>query len=370
MHIGIDARLPYYRMGGISQYTLYLLAALAEIDAENRYTVFHSWRDGRSHNPPTANFRRANLRTPCHHRLERWALAAELRPFRLDALHSPDFIPPAWGARRTIITVHDLNFIFYPQFLTAESRRFYAGQIIWATQRADHIAADSEATRRDLIEQINAPPDKVTTIPLAANPLYERPFPPSAIQSTLQQFGLPSGFILFVGTLEPRKNLPMLLRAYHRLRQETPLDPPLILVGGKGWIYDEIFATIDELNLRDQVRHLSGVSDEQLAHLYHAAALLATPSHYEGFGLPALEAMHCGCPIIVSDRASLPEVAGDAGILLDPDDELAWAEALSHVLTDSDLRAEMIARGRAQAKKFTWQKTAVSTLSLYQSSQS
>ena len=367
MHIGIDARLPFYQMGGISQYTVHLVPALAEIDPANRYTIFHSRKDGRSHlpHPAAPNFHRRNLWTPSHHRLERYALAAELLPHRLDVLHSPDFIPPMAGARRTIITIHDLNFLFYPEFLTAESLRYYAGQIDWAVRRADHISADSHATRRDLIERLGVPPEKVTTIPLAANPLYARPFPPDAIHQTLSQFNLPPGFILFVGTLEPRKNLPLLLRAYKMLREETAVDVPLILVGGKGWIYDEIFATIAELGLGDSVRHLSSVFDEQLAHLYHAAGVLVTPSKYEGFGLPALEAMHCGCPVIVSDRGSLPEVAGDAGLLLDPDDAPAWAEALARVLTDSDLRERMVARGYAQAQTFTWRETAVKTLALY-----
>lgn len=367
MHIGIDARLPFYQMGGISQYIIHLAAALAVVDPANRYTLFHSRKDGRSHLPPAApNFCRHDAWTPCHHRLERYALAAELLPHRLDVWHSPDFIPPAAGARRTIITIHDLNFIYYPELLTAASRRYYAGQIAWAVQKADHIAADSHATRRDIIDHLAAPPHKVTTTHLAANPLYTRPFSPAAIQQTLAQHNLPRDFILFVGTLEPRKNVPLLLRAYHRLRQETSIDIPLLLVGGKGWIYDEIFATIDELNLHPYVRHLSGIFDEQLAHLYHAAGLLALPSYYEGFGLPALEAMHCGCPVLVSNRGSLPEVVGDAGWLLEPDDDAAWAAALAHVLTDSEQRTAMVARGRAQAQKFNWRKTAVQTLALYE----
>ncbi len=199
----------------------------------------------------------------------------------------------------------------------------------WAVAKADHVSADSEATRQDMIDRLLVPPEKITTIHLAANPLYERPFSPSEIDATLSQHNLPRGFVLAVGTLEPRKNLPMLIRAYGQMVQETAVDMPLILVGGKGWIYDEIFATIDALGLRDKVRHLSGIFDEQLAHLYHAAGVLVTPSKYEGFGLPALEAMHCDCPVIVSNCGSLPEVAGEAGMLLDPDDETAWAEAMA-----------------------------------------
>ena len=366
MRIGIDCRLPFYQMGGISQYVLHLLPALAALDGTNQYLVLQSWKDGRFHTPTAPNFQRHNLFTPCHHRLERWVLATELLPHRLDMLHSPDFIPPAFGAKRRIITVHDLNFHYYPQFLTAESKRYYADQIAWAVRVADHISADSEATRQDLIEILRVPADKVTTIHLAANPLYERAYGATAVNSTLQQYNLPRGFILFVGTLEPRKNLPMLLRAYAMMRRETAVDVPLVFIGSKGWIYDEIFATIEALDLRDQVHHLSGIYDEQLAHLYTGAGVLVTPSHYEGFGLPALEAMHCGCPVIVSNRGSLPEVVGEAGLLLDPDDEAAWAYHMTQVLLLSELREKMVVNGRVQAKKFSWQKTAVATLNLYQ----
>jgi glycosyltransferase involved in cell wall biosynthesis len=368
MHIGIDVRLPFYQMGGISQYILHLLPALAELDRENRYSLFHLGRDGRSHAPPSApNFQRQNVRTPCHHRLERWALGLELLPHRLDVLHSPDFIPPQWGGRRKVITVHDLNFIFYPQFLTRDSMAYYANQIERAVQVADHISADSHATRHDLIEQLRVPPEKITTVHLAANPLYERGYDGTAVSATLQKHNLPRGFILFVGTLEPRKNLPFLIRAYDELLKQGEIDVPLVLVGGKGWLFEEVFTTIDELNLHDKVRHLTGIFDEALAHFYHAAGVLVTPSHYEGFGLPALEAMHCGCPVIVSNRGSLPEVAGEAGFQLPLDDEAVWTDALRRVLTDSALRQRMIECGHAQAKTFTWHKAAQMTLQIYRS---
>lgn len=365
MHIGIDARLPYYQMGGISQYTLHLLPALAALDVENEYTIFHLWRDGRDHIPAAPNFRRRNLFTPCHHRLERWALAAELWPHRLDVLHSPDFIPPQSGARRRIITVHDLNFIHYPQFLTPESMRYYADQIAWAVQEADHICADSHATRHDLMEYLYVPPQKVTTVHLAASPLYENGVTETAVNQTLSQYNLPRGFILFVGTLEPRKNIPFLLRAYKAWRRQSRLDAPLVLVGRKGWLYEEIFLTVAELQLQGCVRHLEGIGDAQLSHLYHAAGVLVTPSHYEGFGLPALEAMHCGCPVIVSNRGSLPEIVGAAGLTLDVIDEEAWSDALHRVLTDEQLREGMIRQGYAQAKTLSWQKTASATLEIY-----
>jgi glycosyltransferase involved in cell wall biosynthesis len=366
MHIAIDARMPAYRQGGISQYIRHLLPALAAIDQENEYTVLASRRQQGSLAPVAPRFREGRLMTPAHHRWERWALGLEVLARRPDVLHSPDFIPPAFGARRRVITVHDLSFLHYPEHLTAESRRYYNEQIGWAVAAADRISADSEHTRQDLIRLVGAPPDKVRTIPLAANPLYRKPVAAEAVGATLAGLGLEAGYVLFVGTLEPRKNVPLLLRAYQTARGEGGVTVPLVLVGSKGWLYDEIFATVEVLELRDAVRHLGGVDDATLAHLYHGAGLLAMPSLYEGFGLPALEAMHCGCPVVASDRGSLPEVVGEAGLLLPPDDTAAWAGAMVRVLGDGALRAEMARGGRRKAETFSWEMTARATLALYE----
>ena len=367
MRIGIDARLPFYQMGGISQYVLHLLPALAALDQSNQIAVLQSWKDERDFSEGLgAGFGRKSLYTPCHHRLERWALSAELLPHNLDILHSPDFIPPQRGARRHLITVHDLNFLYYPEYLTADSRRFYNDQIAWAVAKADLISADSEHTRRDVIEKLGVAPDKIETVYLAANPLYQQAYSQDDINATLAEYALPEGFLLFVGTIEPRKNLPTLIRAYYDLRHEFGVTVPLVLVGRVGWLAEDVFELISQLNLEAHVRHLTGVFDEALAHLYHAASLLALASHYEGFGLPPLEAMHCGCPVVTSDRGSLPEIVGDAGFLLDADDVPLWTETLHHVLTDTIVREGMIARGLKQATRFEWADTARKTMRLYE----
>jgi glycosyltransferase involved in cell wall biosynthesis len=364
MRIGIDVRITHYTRGGISNYTLRLLKALAALDADTDYCVLHSRKD---HNPPlpAANFRLIACWTSSHHRLERWTLGAELARLGLDLLHSPDFIPPAFGYRRSVITVHDLNFLYYPQFLTPESRRYYNGQIAWAVRRADHILADSRATKTDLISMLSVEPEKVTVVHLAADPTY-RPLAEEDAQKIAVKYDLKPGYLLFVGTLEPRKNLLGLLQAYRLLRDARTTDEPLVLVGGKGWLYDEIFERVEALHLTRHVRFLHDVPNADLPGLYSAAGLLTTPSFYEGFGLPALEAMSFGTPVVVSDRASLPEVVGEAGLLVNPDDPEDIANALGRVLTEEPLRAKMREQGLAQAARFTWDRAARETLAVYQ----
>ena len=363
MRIGIDARIIHYARGGISNYTLHLIEALAALDADTDYYVLHSRKD---RNPPLPgpNFHLVACWTPSHHRLERWALGIEVARLGLDLLHSPDFIPPAGGMRRSVITIHDLNFCYYPQFLTAESYRYYNRQIEWAVRRADHILADSHATKSDLASLLDVPPDKVTVAHLAAAPIF-RPLPETQATQVAARHSLEPGYLLFVGTLEPRKNLPGLLQAYRLLLDAEVTTAPLVLVGGKGWLYDEVFERVEALRLSEQVRFLHGVPDADLPGLYNGARVLAMPSFYEGFGLPALEAMACGTPVVVAERASLPEVVGEAGLLVNPDEPDDVARALARVLTEKPLRARMRELGLAQAAHFTWEETARRTLEVY-----
>jgi len=368
MKVGIDSRLPYYQMGGISQYILHLLPALAAIDGENTYQIFHSRKDQKNYTPGNAtNFQRKRLYTPCHHRIERWSLGIELLPQRLDLYHSPDFIPPAFGPQKRIITVHDLNFLHYPDFLTSESRRYYLDQIEWAVNEADHIIADSEHTRRDLVEILGVPEDRVSTVYLAANPIYQETRSPEEIDRVLQRYNLLPGFVLFVGTISPRKNVDSLLKAYEKLQNETQVRVPLILVGGRGWLSDDVFTEIERLSTRFDIRHLENVPDYDLSCLYSSAGVLTLPSYYEGFGLPVLEAMHCGCPVISSNCGSLPEIVGEAGVLLNPDDLEGWTSSIRELMLDKEKREIAESKGRAQALSFSWSRAAAETLDLYQS---
>lgn len=363
MRIGIDARLLYYSPGGSAEYTRQVVEALAALDQATDYRVIQHLRDRRAL-AAGPNFRRINTLTPSHHRLERWMLSLELARHRLDLLHSPDTIPPRRAGWRQVITIHDLHYLLYPQFMTASSRRHYAGQIEWAVRTANHILVSSESTRNDLIGLLSVPADKITVHMLGVNRAF-RPLPTEAIAPVRERLGLPESYLLFVGTFEPRKNIPGLLAAYRLLRDDAPDTPPLVLVGRRGWLYDDIFARVEALKLADHLVWLENAAWEDLPAIYNGAAVLVLPSYYEGFGLTALEAMACGTPPVVSDRSSLPEVVGDAGLLVDPDDPARLAGAIRQILDDTDLRARLCAAGLARAATFTWRKTAETALRVY-----
>ena len=363
-HIGIDARLPYYRDGGISTYVRRLIRALEQLDAHNDYTIFH--RRG-AQETLTKRFRRADLWTPAHHLLERLALSLELLPHRLDLFHSVDFIPPYRAARVHIITVHDLTFLHYPQYLTAESRRYYNNQIRAAVTQAQHILADSNSTRRDLMVMLNVPPDKITVHVLGVGEQY-KPLSTAEITPILASYGLSPGYLLHVGTWEPRKNIPTLLRAYRDLLPTTADLPPLVLVGRRGWHYEGLRAECDAIGLGERVRWLDSVYDEHLPALYNGALLNLTVSFYEGFGLPALEGMACGVVPIVSNRSSLPEIVGPVGLQINPDDEASIAAAIDHGLHDSAWRKTQQAQAIERARAFTWEACARVALDVYRAS--
>jgi glycosyltransferase involved in cell wall biosynthesis len=361
--IGIDARLTYYHEGGISRYIAHLIPELAALDAENEYVILHSRKDRRNL-ASGPNQRRATCWTPSHHPLERLALAVEVTPLGLDLLHSPDFIPPLDGRWKSVITIHDLSFLHFPETKDAASRRYYNGQIQAAVARADAILADSEATRQDVIAMLGVPPDKVTTVWAGIDAQF-RPAPPEDIARVRAAHDLPGEYLLFVGTVEPRKNLAGLMRAYARLRAELNDVPALAVVGRRGWLNTPVHALPAELGIADQMHWIEDIPDDDLPALYSGASALCLPSLYEGFGFPVLEAMACGTPVVTSDRGSLPEVAGDAAILINPDDPADIAEGLRRALTDSALAADLRRRGLAQAAKFTWADTARRALDVY-----
>ena len=363
-HIGIDARLIDYRIGGISTYIRRLVAAFDQMtDQPHRLSILRSRKSSTS---VTTHFAERKIWTPPHHRWERLALSAELFRYRLDVLHSTDFIPPLRGARRHVINVYDLTFLHYPQHKDRGSQRYYNSQIQRAVKQADHILTISQASKRDIIDLLDVSPHKVTVHLLGVDERFV-PLPERIITQWRTALDLPENYVLFVGTFEPRKNIPLLLEAYADLSTDLRERFPLLLVGRPGWLFDTTMQRIEQLQTQGYpILIRSDISDEALPAIYNMASVLVLPSFYEGFGIPPLEAMACGTPTIVSDISSLPEVVGDVGLLIDPNDSTSLTTALERALTDSEWRRSARARGLHRAKSFTWEQVAQTTLSVYQ----
>jgi glycosyltransferase involved in cell wall biosynthesis len=363
MRIGIDARLVHYSRAGIGQYIAGLVTGLSACDEDHEFVLLQSRKD-KTVLADTPNFARKSLWTPSHHRLEQLVLPFEISPLRLDVLHSPDFIPPFRRDYKSVITVHDLAFLLYPHFLTEESARYY-GQIDQAVRHADHIIADSLSTRRDIIRFLGVPEAKISVIYAAADRIYRPIEDEQLLTEARLKYGLDKPFILFVSTIEPRKNLPTLLRAFRQLLDHYKIDVRLAIAGQRGWVCGEVFAVAEELKLDNSVAFLGHVPVEDLVLLYNGARMHVHPSLYEGFGLPPLEAMACGTPTIVANVSSLPEVVADAGMLVDPEHMEGWTVAMWRLLTDDTLHEELSEKGLKRAKVFSWEKAARDTLDLY-----
>ncbi len=362
MHVAVDARLTGYTAAGIARYTWELADALASMAPEHRFTWLGSRHKALPFSvaPDQRRLRRATLLTPPHHRWEQLTLPLELLRTRPNLLHSPDFIPPFRRWCPAVITIHDLGFLLFPETLTDESRRYY-GQVGRAVRSAERIIAVSHSTACDLAERLGVT-SRVRVIHNGIGAEF-RPRTAAEVAAARRQYGLDKPYILFLGTLEPRKNVVTLLRAFRAVRARH--DVQLALAGRRGWLYQPIFDEIERLGLGRDVRIIDNARADRFPALYSGASAFAYPSLYEGFGLPPLEAMACGTPTAVADTSSLPEVVGDAALLHPPTDHLALAEALLRLLEDETLRADLRRRGLARATRFTWQEAARQTLDVY-----
>jgi len=365
LRIGIDARLVHYRRGGISRYVMGLLGGLAAADHQDQFVVLQSRLDPHAL-VEAPNFRRYDLWTPPHHAREQLLLPLELGLTGIDLLHSPDFIPPQRRRCRSVITVHDLGFLIFPDLVTDESRRYYS-QLEDAVRSTDAIIAVSEQTRRDMAALLGVPPRRVDVIYHGVDPCFGPATDSDALKAFRRHHNLPERYFLFVGTIEPRKNLGFLLDAYRSAfeRASSEGKPHLLLAGQRGWRCDDIFERLERPEYRSLVRHCDGFATDELVPLYQGALALVLPSLYEGFGFPALEAMACGTPVVCSAVSSLPEVVGEAALALPPDDAPAWMAALRQLAEDEALRADLRQRGIERARQFDWRRTADQTLAVY-----
>ncbi len=364
MHIVLNAHLlsnrAGYRTAGIYGYIYHTLANLPAFAPDHwRFTAFVGAENTHTFDGMTMQHAPVDTEAPTRRIL--WEQM--MQPFAIrdaDLYHALAFVGPVWPAGPpTVVTVYDLSFVHFPGVLSTARRAYLRTFTAHTCRAAKRIIAISESTARDVTDTFGIDPACIDVAPPGTNFDVYKPLPEDEIAAFKARLNLPETFWLFIGTLEPRKNLPRLLKAYAALKDR----PPLVLGGGKGWDYAEIFETIDRYKL--DVRTPGFIPSEDLPLWYNSAALFVYPSIYEGFGIPVLEAMACGTPVIVSNASSLPEVVGDAGLTVPPDDLGAWTDALRTARDDSMWRARARQAGVWAAKRYTWERTALQTVESY-----
>ena len=363
MRFGIVNRLAYHRQAGITRYTRSLMFALQALNPDPRYrfTVFRHRKHAAAALPP-GNWDHRILLSPAHHAWEQRMLAWELRRLRLDGAHFPDFIGPYRSPLKTVITVHDLAFLRWPEHLTPEAQAYY-GQLPAAIDHARAVITPSRRTRDDLVAYLPQAAEKVRVIHSGVNPVFQAP----SGHAQPADDGLPAHFLLHVGTLEPRKNIPALLDAFSLLRRaQVAPDLHLVLAGAAGWGQDNHAARVQALGLESVCLFRHRLSDAGLVRAYQRARCLMHPAFYEGFGFTLLEAMACGTPVVASRASCLPEIAGEAALFAEPHDAEGLAAQARRLLEDRELAQAQIARGFKRAAQFTWASAAARTLEVYE----
>lgn len=386
MLIGLDAsRATKEQRTGTEGYSLHLIRALLELDQRNEYVLYF-------HRPPQPGLFPASPRwrarvIPFPRLWTHVRLSLEMLTAPPDVLFVPAHVLPLVHPRRSVVTVHDLGYRHEPQAHRPLDRLYLELSTRYNARAASHVIADSAATKRDLVQLYGTDPQRITVIPLGLDELFQPVTDAARLAAVRAKYGIPGDYLLYVGTLQPRKNLVRLIEAWGRVigdwrleigdceianRQSQIANWTLVIAGKRGWLYEEIFATVRRLGLEGRVLFPGYVPEEDLPALLSGATAFVLPSLYEGFGLPVLEAMACGTPVIAATTSSLPEVVGDAGLLVDPLDSEALAAALQRVLTDADpstplrasLRAELRQQGLARARLFSWPRCARETLAV------
>ncbi len=368
MHIAIDAHSVGAELGGNESYATNLIEALAQIDRTNLYTLYVTRRaaiDRFADRWPNFKVRR----TPPHTPLVRipLTLSRELRRHPVDVLHVQYTAPP-FAPCPLVATIHDLAFEHLPETFKRRSWMQLRLTVRATARRATQIITVSNYSRDDIVATYGIAPERITVTPEAAAPHFARVTNSNELRRVREGYGIAKEYILSLCSIHPRKNLVRLIEAYTSLRQSRPVGefPQLVLAGKRAWLDRETIRAA-ERNAGDRDIVFTGyVPDQELAALYSSAICFVYPSYFEGFGLPVLEAMQCGVPVIAGNRTSLPEVVGDAGALVDPFDERELATAIARVIDNPDYRAQLCVKGLKRAKFFSWTTTARLTLQVYE----
>ncbi len=361
MLIGIDAsRAAVDQRTGTENYSVQVIRGLVQVGRDHRFRLYlRPWPSpphGLLPEGPHVHWRRVGP-----HRL--WThvgLSREMLRNPPDVLFVPAHVVPIYHPRATVVTVHDIGYRYYPQHHTLLSRLYLDLSTRLSCRAARRVIADSQSTARDLMHEYRVAPHKITVVYPGVNPAMARA-DGMAQEVVRRRYGLARPFLLYLGTIQPRKNLSRLIEAFARLPRDVG-NVDLALVGGTGWLVGEVFRRVGELGLEDRVHFLGYVPDGDLPALLSAAECFVMPSLYEGFGLPVLEAMACGTPVVCSDASSLPEAAGDAALYFSPHDTDGMAEAMARMLTDTGLRQTLVERGYAHVRRFSWERTSSQVL--------
>jgi len=369
--IALDYTPALKQTGGIGRYARELTGALASVDPSNAYRLFAAGsKSAELPDLPGGNFSWRSTRVSSKWLARLWHRAGIPLPIEtitgpIDLYHATDFVlPPTRSGTRTLLTVHDLSFIRVPTAASPPLKAYLDAVVPPSVAAADHILADSEATKADLIELYRTPGDKITVLYSGVNPRFRRVDDAEALRRVRLKYGLANSYILSVGTVQPRKNYSRVVEALSALRQAGH-DLHYVIAGGSGWLEDELEATIEREGMGEYVHLLGLVDDEDLPALYSGARALVMISLYEGFGLPVLEAMACGTPVITSNLSSLPEVGGSAALLVDPHDTEAVQDAILRLEADAATRTRLIKAGYQQAERFSWARAARQLKAIY-----
>lgn len=362
MLIGLDiSRLATTQRTGTEHYTRALLDALLAHDRHNRYRLYCNQPPAvLPMLPPNAALRSIPLPRAWTHARLSW----EMLQAPPDVLFVPAHALPLALPRRSVVTIHDLGIVHHPDAHTLAQRMYHRVFTPLSVHRATKIIAISHATKRDLIALYNVPAHKIAVVYHGVEPRF-KPLPHVAVAPVLQRYGLDQPFLLFVSTVQPRKNVVRLIESFARARRMLGAQPlTLVLAGKRGWLTEQIERRAAAIGVGEHVRFLGYVPDDDLPALLNGALAYVVPSLYEGFGMTVLEAQACGTPVLASDVSSLPEVVGDAGLLVDPQDVAAIANGIVRLVADGNLRMRLRERGLQHAARWTWERTAQQTLAV------
>ncbi|MFC1959441.1 glycosyltransferase family 4 protein [Chloroflexota bacterium] len=362
MRIGIDLSITKINLAGTGIYTAGLYAAMQNLDTEHTLIALSNYKNPVTRKPKTLAARLGALQQDLlwGQILLPWQTARQ----KIDLLHVPTGLAPVVPTSPIVLSILDVLVLTMPENFPKWQRTYSRMVLPRVARQASMILTISEFSKQEIIKQLDVPPERVAVTYLSVSPEF-KPQGPVVVESILDPNILNTPFILAVGTLEPRKNITRLVEAFARLKKKG-YPHKLIHVGGKGWLYDEIFEAVHELNLVNDILFLGRQPLATLVALYNKATVLVYPSLMEGFGLPVLEAMNCGCPVVTSNVSSLPEVIGDAGIQVDPLDTRQITTAIEQVLDNEELAAQMRQKGLLRAREFSWQRCAQETIDVYE----